>query len=152
MPTSTPINLRPLVEEAVGDAARTNELRSPGARFGPEAGGGIESFLDVVAGAKDLVETLAIAYLVAKHLKAQTGGVRISARGIELLSRRELDARGHAENVTLVTISLIPIKSELSGPPPGFLGYAAVFRLGDGRLVTMRWSLDGLLEDYSEGS
>lgn len=78
--------------------------------------------------AKDLIETLAVAYLVAKHPKAQTGGVRISTRGIELLSRRELDARDHTDNVTLVTISLIPIKTEFSGPPPGFLGYAAVFR------------------------
>ena len=46
----------------------------------------------------------------------------------------------------------IPDTSGLAGVPPTPTGYVAVFQLADGRLVTMRWSLDALLEDYFEGA
>lgn len=42
--------------------------------------------------------------------------------------------------------------SGLVGGPPTLLGFAAVFRLDDGRLVTMRWTLDALLEDCTEAA
>ena len=143
----------PVLEQALGDVALSNELRSPGPQYGPRAGGGIESFVDVVISAKDLAETVAVAYLIAKNLKElAVGGVRVSEKGIELLSRRELSARGQPEDSQLVDISLIPMPAELAGPPPGYSGYAAVFQLADGRLVTMRWSLGAVLEDYAEGT
>lgn len=78
--------------------------------------------------------------------------VHVSKKGIEVLSRQQLRFHGHPENSLLVVIEFIavPDTSGLTGVPPTLTGYVAVFQLADGRLATMRWSLDALLEDYSE--
>lgn len=128
------------------------ELRSPGPRYGPDAGGGIDSFLDVVVGTAGVLGAIDVAARIVRKLAELGTGARVSQRAIEILSRQQLRFHGHPESSTLVGINLIPIESQLTGPPPGYLGFAAVFRLDDDRLVTMRWSLDALIEDYSEGA
>lgn len=129
-----------------------SELRSPGPQYGPHAGGGIESFLDVVITTSGILGAVDVACRIAQRLNQLGIGARVSSRAIEMLSRQQLRLHGQRESSTLVSINLIPMESQLTGPPPGFAGFAAVFRLDDGRLVTMRWSLDGVLKEYTEGA
>lgn len=141
----------PVLEAALGEDANC-ELRSPGPHIGPDAGDWVNSFLDVVITTGGVLSAADIAGRIAGKLRSIGTGAYVSRGGIEALSRQQLRFRGHPEDAVLVTIELItvPNSSGLTGAPPVLEGWAAVFRLPDGRLVTMRWSLDGVLESYGE--
>ena len=142
----------PLLQEALGEDAEA-DLRSPGPHIGPDAGDWVNTFLDVVVTTGGVVSTLEIAHRVTRKLRDLGTKAYVSRRGIELLSRQQLRFHGRPEDSLLVTIEFIslPDTSGLTGAPPTPVGFVAIFRLDDGRLVTMRWTLDGLLEDYGEG-
>jgi len=142
----------PLLQEALGEDAEA-ELRSPGPHIGPDAGDWVNTFIDVVIVSGGLLTSLEYAHRITRKLRELGTQAYVSRRGIELLSRQQLRFHGHPENALLVTSEIIalPDTSGLTGAPPTLIGWVAVFRLGDGRLVTMRWTLDGLLEDYTEG-
>jgi len=141
-----------LLAEALGEEA-AHDLRSPGPDVGPHAGDGFYTFIDVIVTAGGLASALEIATRVARKLRAFDPRAHVSDKAIEEWSRQQLRFHGHPEDSLLVAVNMIA-RPDTSGPvgmPPKLLGFASVFRLDDGRLVTMRWTLEGLLEDYSEG-
>lgn len=129
------------------------DLRSPGPHIGPDAGDWVRTFVDVVGVAGALLASAEIAARVRRRLGELSTRAYVSAKGIEVLARQQLRFHGHPEASRLVVIDFIKRAdtSGLTGVPPILTGYVAVFELDDGRLVTMRWSLDALLEDYSVG-
>lgn len=141
-----------LLQDALGDDADF-DLRSPGPHIGPDAGDWVNTFLDAVVTTSGVLSAVELASRVARKLREVGTGAYVSRQGIEVLSRQQLRLRDHPEDALLVTIEFIalPDTSGLTGVPPNPVGYASVFRLADGRLVTMRWTLDAILEDYTEG-
>jgi hypothetical protein len=141
-----------VLEELLGDDA-DYEVRSPGPHVGPDAGDWVRSFLDVLVTAGGVAAATDYAVRITRKLRTFNPRAYVSKKGIEVLSRQQLRFHGHPENSLLVVVEFIaiPDTSGLTGVPPALAGYAAVFLLDDGRLVTMRWSLDAVLEDYSEG-
>jgi hypothetical protein len=121
--------------------------------MGPDAGYWVNTFLDAVVTTGGVLSAVEIASRITRKLREVGTKAYVSRRGIEVLSRQQLRFHGHPEDALLVTIEFIavPDTSGLTEAPPTVVGYAAVFRLADGRLVTMRWTLDAILEDYSEG-
>lgn len=140
------------LQDFLGEEADA-ELRSPGAHIGPDAGDWVRTFLDVVVTTGSVIAAVEVAARIRRKLAELSPRVHVSKKGIEVLSRQQLRFHGHPENSLLVVIEFIaiPDTSGLTGVPPTLTGYVAVFQLADGRLATMRWSLDALLEDYSEG-
>lgn len=141
-----------VLQDFLGEDADA-ELRSPGAHVGPDAGDWVRTFLDVVVTAGSLIGAVEVAARIRRKLAELSPRVHVSKKGIEVLSRQQLRFHSHPENSLLVVIEFIsiPDTSGLTGAPPTPTGYVAVFQLADERLVTMRWSLDALLEDYMEG-
>jgi hypothetical protein len=141
-----------VLEDLLGEDAQP-ELRSPGPHVGPDAGDWVRSFLDVVVMTGGVAAAAESAVRITRKLRKFNPRAYVSKKGIEVLARQQLRFHGHPEDSLLVVIEFIaiPDTSGLTGVPPTLDGHVAVFRLADGRLVTMRWSLDAVLEDYSEG-
>lgn len=119
----------------------------------PGAGDWIRSFLDVVVMTGGVAAATDYAVRITRKLREFNPRAYVSKKGIEALSRQQLRFHGQPEDSLLLVVEFIaiPDSSGLTGVPPTLAGYVAVFRLTDGRLVTMRWSLEAVLEDYSEG-
>lgn len=113
---------------------------APGPHIGPDAGGWVNTFLDALVTTGGVLGAVEIASRLTRKLREVGTKAYVSRRGIEVLSRQQLRFHGHPEDTLLVTIEFIalPDTSGLTGVPPTLVGYAAVFRLASGRLVTMR--------------
>ena len=142
-----------LLEEVL-DADAEGDLRSPGPHIGPDAGDWVNTFLDAVVTTGGVLAAAEYAGRIARKLRELGTKAYVSKGGIEALSRQQLRFHGHPEDSLIVTIEFIaiPDTSGLTGVPPTLESFAAVFRLGDGRLVTMRWTLDGMLLGYNPAS
>jgi hypothetical protein len=66
------------------------------------------------------------------------------------LGRWELSRRGYGEAAEPISVGLMPGKGETPwGTPRPYGGYAAVFRLEDGRIAVLLFELDGVLRELS---
>ncbi len=131
--------------EDVGDAAT---LRATGYRYGPAADGDF-AFIDLALRGIQLATSAATILKIANWLR-NNGALetRISRRGVEMLGRWELDRRGLDGDSDLLSVTLTPGTGETPwGTPRTYSGYVLLFRLGDGRLATLQFALDGIFEE-----
>jgi len=124
-------------------------VRATTFRTGPMAGGDL-AFLDLLLKGAELVGAATSILSVSAWLKAKGAlEVRVSEAGIDTLGRWEIQRRGGAV-AEVLSIGLMPGRGETPwGIPRQWGGYAAVFRLQDGRLATLVFALDGVLQEFA---
>lgn len=124
-------------------------VRATTYRYGPMTGGDT-AFLDLLLKGAEVVGAAASIVSVSTWLKAKGAlEIRVSEAGIETLGRWEIERRGGAV-AQVLSIGLMPGHGETPwGTPRQWGGYAAVFRLQNGRLATLVFALDGVLQEFA---
>lgn len=124
-------------------------VRATTYRYGPMTGGD-PAFLDLLLKGAEVVAAAASIVSLSAWLKAKGAlEIRVSEAGIETLGRWEIKRRGGAV-AEVLSIGLMPGQGETPwGTPRQWGGYATVFRLQDGRLATLVFALDGVLQEFA---
>lgn len=138
-----------VIEQVAEELGSEVRVRAAPSMVGPAAGDGTPTFIDIFHVAKDWGAIALFVVAAVKKLRSLgVKDIRVSERGIEELARHALRSRG-MEHARLVDVKLIPgPQSPLVGGPPNYLGYIASFAADDGRVVCLRFSLDGLFEAW----
>lgn len=140
------------LQELASELGPTVRIRAAPSIGGPAAGAGTPTFIDLFTQAKDwLALAIAIGGAVQWLRRAGVREIRVSERGIESLARRELQSRSLNSEARLVEVTLVPgPASPYTGGPPNYAGYMVTFALDNGRILVLRFSLDGVFEDLIE--
>jgi hypothetical protein len=138
-----------LIREYVSTVEEPITFEATGYRYGPAAGGD-EAFIEFALRGLDVAQIVVAIVGLVSWLRAKGAGeIRVSESGIEALGQAELERRGYRP-VEPISVGLTPGRGETSwGTPRTWGGYAAVFRLPDGSLAVLLYTLDGIVQELS---